>query len=72
MIRIGVTGTDTGVGKTFVSTVLLRLMRARGLRVAAMKPVETGVGPATRAATARACATRPAAATRWSRCGRCC
>lgn len=45
MIRIGVTGTDTGVGKTFVSTVLLRLMRARGLRVAAMKPVETGVGP---------------------------
>ncbi|MFL5541433.1 MAG: ATP-dependent dethiobiotin synthetase BioD, partial [Longimicrobiaceae bacterium] len=45
MIRIGVTGTDTGVGKTFVSTVLLRLMRARGLRVAAMKPVETGVAP---------------------------
>jgi dethiobiotin synthetase len=43
MIRIGVSGTDTGVGKTFVSTVLLRLMRARGLRVAAMKPVETGV-----------------------------
>jgi dethiobiotin synthetase len=45
MIRIGVTGTDTGVGKTFVCTVLLRLMRARGLRVAALKPVETGVGP---------------------------
>jgi dethiobiotin synthetase len=45
MIRIGVTGTDTGVGKTFVSTVLLRLMRGRGLRVAAMKPVETGVAP---------------------------
>ncbi|HEX8245432.1 MAG TPA: dethiobiotin synthase, partial [Longimicrobium sp.] len=45
MIRLGVTGTDTGVGKTFVSTVLLRLMRARGMRVAAMKPVETGVSP---------------------------
>jgi dethiobiotin synthetase len=45
MIRLGVTGTDTGVGKTLVSTVLLRLMRHRGLRVAAMKPVETGVSP---------------------------
>ncbi|MBV9109616.1 MAG: dethiobiotin synthase [Gemmatimonadetes bacterium] len=45
MIRLGVTGTDTGVGKTVVSTVLLRLMRARGLRVAGMKPVETGVSP---------------------------
>jgi dethiobiotin synthetase len=43
MIRLGITGTDTGVGKTMVSTVLLRLMRARGLSVAAMKPVETGV-----------------------------
>ncbi len=45
MIRLGVTGTDTGVGKTLVSTVLLRLMRHRGMRVAAMKPVETGVSP---------------------------
>lgn len=43
MIRLGVTGTDTAVGKTFVSVVLLKLMRHRGLRVAAMKPVETGV-----------------------------
>jgi dethiobiotin synthetase len=46
MIRLGVTGTDTGVGKTYVSTVLLGLMRRRGLRVAAMKPVEAGVGAA--------------------------
>jgi dethiobiotin synthetase len=45
MIRLGVTGTDTAVGKTFISTVLLKLMRQRGLRVAAMKPVETGVSP---------------------------
>lgn len=45
MIRLGITGTDTGVGKTLVASVLLRLMRARGLRVAAMKPVETGVSP---------------------------
>ncbi|HEX2202741.1 MAG TPA: dethiobiotin synthase [Longimicrobium sp.] len=45
MIRLGVTGTDTAVGKTFVSTVLLKMMRRRGLKVAAMKPVETGVSP---------------------------
>ena len=37
-----VTGTDTGVGKTMISTALLQAARARGLRVAAMKPVETG------------------------------
>jgi dethiobiotin synthetase len=43
MIRVGITGTDTGVGKTFVTRVLLGLLRRRGLRVAAMKPVETGV-----------------------------
>ncbi|HEX8831247.1 MAG TPA: dethiobiotin synthase [Longimicrobium sp.] len=45
MIRLGVTGTDTGVGKTLISTVLLRLLRSRGLRVSAMKPVESGVKP---------------------------
>ncbi|HEX5725978.1 MAG TPA: dethiobiotin synthase [Longimicrobiaceae bacterium] len=45
MIRLGVTGTDTGVGKTFVSALLVRMLRRRGLRVAAMKPVETGVRP---------------------------
>jgi dethiobiotin synthetase len=45
MIRLGVTGTDTGVGKTLVSTVLLRVLRSRGLRASAMKPVETGVKP---------------------------
>lgn len=43
MIRLGITGTDTGVGKTYLSTVLLMLLRRRGHRVAAMKPVETGV-----------------------------
>ncbi|HWV57531.1 MAG TPA: dethiobiotin synthase [Longimicrobiales bacterium] len=43
MIRIGITGTDTGVGKTVVGTALLALLRARGLRVSAFKPVETGV-----------------------------
>ncbi|HYJ78797.1 MAG TPA: dethiobiotin synthase [Longimicrobiaceae bacterium] len=45
MIRLAVTGTDTGVGKTFVSVLLVKLLRQRGVRVAAMKPVETGVSP---------------------------
>jgi dethiobiotin synthetase len=43
MIRLGVTGTDTGVGKTIVASALARSMVRRGLRVAAMKPIETGV-----------------------------
>jgi dethiobiotin synthetase len=43
MIRLGVTGTDTGVGKTVIAVALVALLRRRGLRVAAMKPVETGV-----------------------------
>ena len=56
MIRLGVTGTDTGVGKTTVSRALLGLMRADGLRVAAMKPVETGVAADDPASDARALA----------------
>jgi len=39
-----VTGTDTGVGKTLVACALVRGLRARGLDVGVMKPVETGVG----------------------------
>jgi dethiobiotin synthetase len=42
MIRIGVTGTDTGVGKTVVTCALAAALRRRGLRVAALKPVESG------------------------------
>ena len=37
-----VTGTDTGVGKTFVTAGLARLLSDRGFRVGVMKPVETG------------------------------
>lgn len=40
-----VTGTGTGVGKTFVARGLARALRADGLRVAAIKPVETGCAP---------------------------
>jgi dethiobiotin synthetase len=42
-LRLAVTGTDTGVGKTVVSCALLAALRARGLDARAMKPVETGV-----------------------------
>jgi dethiobiotin synthetase len=38
-----VTGTDTGVGKTFVACALAHALRARGRRVGVLKPVETGV-----------------------------
>ncbi len=38
-----VTGTDTGAGKTVVAAALLAALAARGLRVAASKPVLTGV-----------------------------
>jgi dethiobiotin synthetase len=38
-----VTGTDTGVGKTFVTCAIAHALRRRGRRVSVMKPVETGV-----------------------------
>lgn len=37
-----VTGTDTGVGKTFVTCGIAASLRRRGLRVGVFKPVETG------------------------------
>src|SRR5947208_628079 len=43
MSALFVTGTDTGVGKTFVACALATALRQRGRRVAVMKPVETGV-----------------------------
>jgi dethiobiotin synthetase len=39
---IFVTGTDTGVGKTFVAVALVRALVDQGLRVAVMKPVASG------------------------------
>ncbi len=38
-----VTGTDTEIGKTFVSCALLHAARARGLTAVGMKPVAAGV-----------------------------
>jgi len=43
MGAIFVTGTDTGVGKTFVGCALAHAWRAAGRRVGVVKPVETGV-----------------------------
>ena len=39
---IFITGTDTGVGKTFVACALAAQLRASGYRVGVMKPAETG------------------------------
>jgi len=45
MRGIFVTGTDTGVGKTYFSSSLLRFLREKGVDVAGFKPVETGCSP---------------------------
>lgn len=37
-----ITGTDTGVGKTFVAAGLARCLRDRGIRTGVLKPAETG------------------------------
>jgi dethiobiotin synthase len=42
---IVVTGTDTGVGKTVVTAAMAAAIRRRGLAVAALKPVQSGVEP---------------------------
>ncbi len=41
-MSVFLTGTDTGVGKTYTAVCLLRLLRARGLRCAGMKPICCG------------------------------
>lgn len=39
---IFITGTDTGIGKTMYSRLLLQSLNAAGLRTAAMKPIASG------------------------------
>jgi dethiobiotin synthetase len=41
-----ITGTDTGVGKTVMSALLLAELRRRGINAAPIKPVQTGCGSA--------------------------
>lgn len=40
-----ITGTDTGVGKTFVTCALLRALERQGVRAGAMKPIAAGAPP---------------------------
>ncbi len=40
-----ITGTDTGVGKTWISCALIRLLAKQGVRVGAYKPVCSGAEP---------------------------
>jgi dethiobiotin synthetase len=42
MKRVFVTGTDTGVGKTYASAALLHALRRGGARAVGMKPVASG------------------------------
>jgi dethiobiotin synthetase len=42
MTALFVTGAGTGIGKTFVTVLLCRQLRARGRRVVALKPVVSG------------------------------
>lgn len=46
MISLLITGTDTGIGKTWVARALSHALVATGRRVVAVKPVETGCDPA--------------------------
>lgn len=41
---IFITGTDTGVGKTYVAAGIAHELKSRGLDVGVMKPAETGCG----------------------------
>ncbi len=61
---IAVTGTDTGVGKTFVTTHLLASFRRCGLDAIGLKPLETGWSETTSDARALAAASgRPLTST---------
>ncbi|MDM7917025.1 MAG: dethiobiotin synthase [Candidatus Eisenbacteria bacterium] len=44
-MRLFVTGTGTGIGKTWLTTGLVRHLTSRGRVVAGLKPIETGCAP---------------------------
>jgi dethiobiotin synthetase len=44
VIRLGITGTDTSVGKTVVGAALVAWLKSNDVDVVAMKPIESGVG----------------------------
>ena len=43
MKGIFISGTGTGVGKTFVARAIAAALQATGKRVASLKPIETGI-----------------------------
>ena len=53
MRGVFVTATDTGVGKTVLAAAICTVLRARGVRVAAYKPVVTGMAEPRDAAAGR-------------------
>lgn len=53
-LRLFVTGTDTGIGKTVVTMALAAACRAKGITPTAYKPVESGVADVGAAQTDRA------------------
>ena len=59
---IFVSGTGTGVGKTWVSRGIARAIANRGQRIAALKPIETGVEEEAQDALALEAAARSSAA----------
>jgi len=44
-MRLFVSGTDTGIGKTVVTCLLLRALQARGIAALGMKPIAAGINP---------------------------
>lgn len=40
-----ISGSDTDVGKTYVTSKLIQILQNKGLRALAIKPIETGVNP---------------------------
>lgn len=46
MTAVFITGTGTDIGKTFVTAALIREFRRRGRKIAALKPVASGIDPA--------------------------
>jgi dethiobiotin synthetase len=44
VIRLGITGTDTSVGKTVVAAALVAWLKENDVDVAAMKPIVCGIG----------------------------
>ena len=66
MAGLFITGTDTGVGKTFVARGIVSALRAQGRRVGVMKPVETGCGGGLTRRPADALALRSAAGSKVS------